>query len=79
MKTKPPSQLPVPASARRRPLKILPRVYLRFRLRLVNHAIARLERESAGEFGTDNLEPLVEEMRALAQERATLLSRLGED
>jgi hypothetical protein len=55
-----------------------PRFYLRFRLRLVRHAIANLEQQLADEFATLETTHLIRELDALTQERDALLRRLAE-
>ena len=52
--------------------------YLRFRLRLAEQGIDRLERQLASEFATLDTLPLHEEIEALRAEREALLTRLAE-
>lgn len=62
--------------ARSRRTAALPSVYLRFRLRLVRFAIARLERRLDDEFATEDMAPMLEELKALHAEQAALLQRI---
>lgn len=69
---------PYAVRSARKTRRLMPKIYLRFRLRLVNYEIARLERQLEGEFATEQTQPLLQRLHRLVEEKAVLLRRLAE-
>jgi hypothetical protein len=72
-------------SPREFPLRILPpgrallglNWWLRLRLRWASAGIDRLSHELAGEFATEDVTPMLQELDALLAERDALVGRIG--